>query len=566
MEICSIFLLLGIHFLCLRYLHKFDFYGVGGPRWGAFFLSPLPIIFTYFLLRVFLRPLLTTTLVAGIEIILSFANLQKLSLLNDALSWTDISQFTNYPIVLRYLTAPHLMILALFFLMVGFVIWIEKKVAPPSKKYQLIFLSMALLSYPLVFYSSLPDNYATVANLLKHHLSIRGVDYFVVDWRKNVKLNGLPYHLAQTSGKKVPLSPTAEQLETFQKLIKTNGSTLSRPEKLIYILCESCWHDKTNFSDVFEPLRDRGFKELRAISPTYGGLTVNAAFEMLTGLPSRTNSLRGIIYQEYAAQMGKTAHALPRYLARLGYSTVAIHNHDRNFWHRNIINPKFGFEKFIGLQDMQLDRSTGWWADDAVLYESALKVLQEKKDVPLFLYLTTVYSHGPYEPGKDFGVTDFRKKLTKSIGELSKFVDQVSKLHPDALILVYGDHKPSLNEFFIKSGVLPPDAFDNPNISWDVVGDVPVYIRSADPKKADKVVKLASGLPFFCLIQVFDQEFLQSGVPAFTFSQENQLCLDYQNKKYGFYKKAYPDWLYALSLFNDSKERTTLRLHSLLDF
>lgn len=556
-EAVTFFCLLLIHLLCLRHLQKFDFYGGEGPRWLSFFISPLPVLFLYFLLRVFVRPVLAGTVVAGLEILLSFAHLQKLSLLNEALVWSDISQWANYSIVLHYLRISHSFLILGVGVACIFAVWLDRKVRPLSKPGRLAFLLLSGILYPSVFYSSLSEGESEFARILKHHLWINKIGYFVPDWKKNVKLNGLPYHLVHTSGSRLPKSPTEDQREVFIKLANRNVASFLRPRKVIYVLCESCWHNQNTFVEIFKPLSERGFKEFRAISPVYGGFTANAAFEMMTGLPSRTSSLSGVIYQEYAFKMGKRAHALPRYMAKLGYSTIAVHNHDRNFWHRNIINPKFGFESFIGLQDMKLKKPANGWTDDSLLYESALQVLKEKKDDALFLYLTTVYSHGPYEERDDLGVSDFKRRMTKAIQELTKFVDQVSKSHPDALILVFGDHKPSLNQFFSSSGILTQADFDN-RTSWDRVGDVPVYIRSSDQEKTNRLVKEASGLPFFCVTQKLDREFLQSGVPAFNFTEENKLCSDYQNKGYKFYKTAYPDWIFALSIFSDGDTKSAL--------
>jgi len=564
-EAFSLLFLLGIHFLCLRYFHKFDFYGEEGPRWLAFWISPLPVLFSYFVLRVFFRPIFSTAAVTSLEVILSVAHVSKVAIINEALSWGDIFQTPNYSIVFRYVTFWHLAILTVLIIISLLVFWNERNRVSYPLKARLAFLVLAILLYPVVRVSHFAEGESESSRILRHHLWKNKLAYFFPDWKKDVKLYGLPYHLAHTSGKKIPALPIESELEEFKKLVNKEVSKINRPQTVIYILCESCWHDETHFSEMFSPLRERGFRELRSISPVYGGATANAAFEVMTGLPSRTNSLNGVIYQEYASSMGKRAHALPRHLNNLGFSTVAVHNHDRNFWHRNIINPKFGFERFIGLQDMNYKGPLSGWADDSILFDSALKILKETKGKPLFLYLTTVYTHGPYENGNDSGVTDYRRKLNRTISELAKFVDEAVEIDQDALILVFGDHKPSLNDFYMRAGILPADAFDKIN-QWELVGDVPVYVRSSKKDSVDRIVKSASGLPFFCMSQAMDEEFLGTGVPAFQFSREHKLCSNEDKRQYRTFSRAYPDWLYSLSLFNDKNPSLTLRLHSLLDF
>ncbi|NBX75403.1 MAG: alkaline phosphatase family protein [Proteobacteria bacterium] len=476
-EALSLLFLLGIHFLCLRYLHKFDFYGEEGPRWLAFWISPIPVLFCYFAFRAFFKPIFSTIVVASLELILSVAHVSKVAIINEALSWGDIFQTPNYSIVFRYINAWHLWFLFALIVISLITFLMERPKAPYPLKVRSTFLALAIILYPAVIFSRLAEGESEAARIFRHHLWKNKIFYFFPDWKKDVKLYGLPFHLAHTSGKRIPPLPSESQLEEFKKLVSKELPKLNRPKTIIYILCESCWHDDTHFSKLFSPLKERGFREFRSISPVYGGSTANAAFEVMTGLPSRTNSLNGVIYQEYASSMGKSAHALPRYLNNLGYSTIAIHNHDKKFWHRNIINPKFGFERFLGLQDMDYRGPVTGWADDSILFDSALKILKEKKDKPLFLYLTTVYTHGPYQEGNDSGVTDYRKRLTRTISQVTKFVDDTLKIDPDALILMFGDHKPSLNDFYIKAGILPSEAFDKVN-QWDLIGDVPVYVRS----------------------------------------------------------------------------------------
>ncbi|MFM8269706.1 MAG: LTA synthase family protein [Pseudomonadota bacterium] len=553
-----------VHFICLKFVQGFDFYGDQGPRWLSLVVSCFPVLFFYFASRVLLGPLCAFFLVASIETALNIAHMTKVSILFEALSWADISEPTNLSIITHYLHSWHIGLIIVF--LVGWLVsyQIDKRLIRNSSARRLFYFALALLFFPTVFYThliALPNPLAkSINNLLEKH----GVIGLSPNWVKNVRFVGLPYHLILTSKIKMPEVPTDEHKELFRKISEDNIQNFSRPRKIILVLCESCWFDKNNFSDVFEPLRKRGFGEFRSISPAYGGATPNAAFEVLTGLPAQNETLRGVIYQEYASSIDKKAHALPRHLLDLGYRTIALHNYDKHFWHRHIVNPKFGFEKFVGIQDMEAEWSG--WPEDSILYEHALKALKEHHDEPLFMYLTTVYTHGPYENNRgDLGARDYRTRAAKAIQELSKFVDQVSKVHPDTLFIVYGDHKPALNDYFLKNGVLKEgEPFGSKR--WEPIGDVPIFIRASDPEKVNRVLKAASGLPFFCMSEIIDEEFLRSGVPAFNFSRQEKLCTDYKNKGYGFYKTAYPNWLYALSLFPNQKSKLTLRLHSLLDF
>jgi phosphoglycerol transferase MdoB-like AlkP superfamily enzyme len=72
---------------------------------------------------------------------------------------------------------------------------------------------------------------------------------------------------------------------------------------------------------------------------------------MLTGLPSNSRFLSGIIYQEYASQFKSHSDTIASVLKEKGFITYAAHNYLK-FWHRDIAYKKFGFEQFDGLYEM----------------------------------------------------------------------------------------------------------------------------------------------------------------------------------------------------------------------
>lgn len=73
---------------------------------------------------------------------------------------------------------------------------------------------------------------------------------------------------------------------------------------------------------------------------------------MLTGLPSNSDKISGIIYQEYSDAFKPKVDALPNALKNKGYITFAAHNYQADFWYRNKIYPKFGFDRFDSIINM----------------------------------------------------------------------------------------------------------------------------------------------------------------------------------------------------------------------
>jgi len=299
-------------------------------------------------------------------------------------------------------------------------------------------------------------------------------------------------------------------------------------------------------------------RHLRAVSPSYGGGTINASFELLTGLPAR-GPLGGMIYQEYAEAFSNKAITVAQQLERDGYRSIAIHPYKRNFFQRDVVLPKFGFERFISIEDMSYSGPMRW-ADDLLLYEAALRELSIRPRNNFF-FLTTVYSHGGYKFQSDFGESDYIARLTLSLERLSAFIREVRQHYPDTLILVLADHKPALTRYFYEQGVLPTSEFGwtgerNEDFQFtfdssDVLrGDVPVYISYDDNAREAEFVARANGKPFFCLAEILDDIFVGSGLPAFEHSKKGALCSTFEPSSYRELVREYPSWLYGLSLFD----------------
>jgi hypothetical protein len=537
------------------YSFKYD----GSPyyRFYDIFISFLPVVFLYGLLRILLSTVASAVAASGLTAAIGYANHVKSSLTGEPLSWTDISGTANVSIIGHYVKLPlGLGVAAAGFLAIALFARFEwplllRRIRNNKK----VYIALAGL---LVLASTLRGRSAAdaVAYAGNHFFEALGVNYDVFEWPKNVKRNGLGIHLIHTSLRHMPSKATSAEEVQFKSLGRRGTVRKDRPRTVVLILCESCWHDRNHFRDVFQPLVDRGFIPFRGISPVYGGGTVNSAFEMITGLPAHSDVLTGIIYQEYAPVISDEAHALPNYLAEEGYRTVAMHNNLGKFWNRTVVAPKMGFDEFHDIVDMGV-KPTAEWVDDSVLFQAALREIDSNSGRPLFMHLTTVYTHGGYDRKGDLGESSYRGKLLKSISSLAKFVDELRTRDPDALVVIYGDHKPQLTSYFVREGVFSPSLFQKSgDLDTDflfadeadrsVIGDVPLWIRGADRNKVERFVNSANAKPLFCISTLLDQVFLSSGLPAFTFGQP--ICRDFGKEGYEATVLKYPPWLFSESI------------------
>ncbi len=555
-EIAAPLIALAIQVVLLREMDRFRMRDEGELRFAAILLAASPGVFFYFLLRLISRPVVALLITASATVMLRLAANMKLAMSNDVLTWSDISSTANLSIVAHYFSLQHFVVLAV---LVGVCVLLAYLVPKPKRTAGLAFFHLAALTalFPLAFYPHSHVFGDGVGARLESLAARAGVTYAHWDWLANVRSNGLLVHLVQTSTSGLPDGPDAEELAVLERLSAAPAQPVAPPDNVIVVLCESCWHDEAFFRSSFAVLRDQGFREFRATSPAFGGRTVNASFELLTGLPSK-GALSGVIYQEYAGLLSDAALSYPRSVQQQhGFATTAMHNHVRRFWKRDIVKPKLGFDRFVGIEDMGHSSST--WADDRILYDAA-KAAMAERSARNYLFLTTVFLHGPFPFNGDFGESDYRNRLDLTMDRLASFTGELIGSDEDVVILVVGDHKPAMTRFFYEKGVIPADQFETvgrndsdfrfvQEPAWHLVGDVPGYIYARDPERVEAFLRDAQRRPFYCVAHAVNTAFLGVQLPAYAYAREHGLCREDVVANYADAVTRFPGWLYAASLF-----------------
>lgn len=529
-----------------------------------------PIIALFLIFRILRGSSLFSLLLILVVIFsLNYINSNKIALTGEPISFNDISSGVNLSVGAKYISLLS-MFVAMFSLLVGVIVFkIGSWFITTKAHYRILFLLLVIIS-PFAFFPYINVLFGD-DSLITEKTNILGreydVIYFAWDWPKNEAAHGLPMHLVQTSVRKTVPHATKLEREAFSKNNDTAPLVNQQPKTVIYVLCESCWYNEEQFKQYFQPLLNAGYKTFRATSPVYGGGTANAEFEMLTGLPSNSGVLSGIIYQEYASLIKDNASSLPNALNNKGYLTIAAHDYVGKFWRRDVMYKKFGFNKFITLADMgelpkfySDQRTTGTWPpDDFLLYRSVLNEIENNRDKKMFLHLITMSSHGPYPHDNDLGQGIYTARIKENVSRLIEFTNKLSELEPDAIILVYGDHKPALNRFFYENKVFSSDVFvktgkeDNDflfgkNITPADYGDVPVFIKGGDEDVVKEFISDANGKPFFCVSSIFDRYFVNSGLYSFNYNVQHG-CLSPQPYDYHKMITLTPSWIYSMSLF-----------------
>ena len=205
-----------------------------------------------------------------------------------------------------------------------------------------------------------------------------------------------------------------------------------------------------------------------SLSPVFGGRTSQAEFEALCGVPAY-EELGGVEFNSFS---GSEAWCLPGILHGSGYRASVSNAFKPSFF--NAVNAYHGIgfnEQYYPVEyspasDSYL--STGDVKSETYMFDSDLfaqnrefvrQALDEKDHPPLFNYLLTMYGHLPHTLDKkkrpafirltskyyDSNLERVANQFWYRSQAVAEHVRELTKLDPDALIIIVSDHLPPLN-------------------------------------------------------------------------------------------------------------------------
>lgn len=385
-------------------------------------------------------------------------------------------------------------------------------------------------------------------------------NYVFYNFRENVRQNGILGHLV-LSAETMHLPKSGEHDFYSRQLPPLEQS---HDADIVVVMCESCYSSADDkLVTSMSQLSAQGFAAARAVSPVYGGGTADAEFEALTGLSSL--ALPGIDFQNFSSRYDQHSATLVSELKQAGYLTTGMHNYFGTFYHRADVYPKFGFEQIRFVDKMVWNRKAGW-PKDAAMYDVALAQYRAAaKNQKQMMFLVTVSTHGPFIPnGTDSGIGQYQQRLGLAIDDLLAFsrgLQQAAKQRKRQVILVvFGDHKPSLNEEFVQRQILPKSMFEldqrgtlafKTELSGPeqrLRGDVPLYVWSSHAGQAQAMADELNQKPLFCLPASLAR---QTGHNSRFFNAVAERCTrneDFYTKGL-WWRNVFPEGLYAERLF-----------------
>jgi len=195
----------------------------------------------------------------------------------------------------------------------------------------------------------------------------------------------------------------------------------------------------------------------RMLAQLFGGGTANMEYEALTGFSMADYQPQLSSPYQMLVSKQDTFPSAVGYFEAHGHRALAVHPYFKEFYHRDLVYPVLGFDRFIYDDTMQHDARlpNGRFTSDASAFAETLDQL-DKSDAPLFLNLVTMQNHYPYghEYDEEWPVAapkDVRRQLGPyltglhaSDQALADFVEKLSAMPEKTAVVFYGDHLPAL--------------------------------------------------------------------------------------------------------------------------
>ena len=198
----------------------------------------------------------------------------------------------------------------------------------------------------------------------------------------------------------------------------------------------------------------------KVLTSVYGGGTANTEYEFLTG-----NSLYFLPpgSSPYVQYTGSVQQSLAWKLKELGYQTAAYHPYMPISYRRSSVYPLLGLDAFYSEEDsLPHEEYLRTYVSDRADFKNVIHLYEEREPGrPFFMFNVTMQNHGGYsedEPAVDVTVTPVDKELQtpqmleylslirESDTAFKELTDYFSEAEEDTVILMFGDHQPSMDE------------------------------------------------------------------------------------------------------------------------
>jgi Sulfatase len=189
---------------------------------------------------------------------------------------------------------------------------------------------------------------------------------------------------------------------------------------------------------------------------TYGGGSWVTEFALLTGISTKAFGDMRMFVQ--VLMEGRLKETLPQVLENCGYRTLLLFPMNTGFVSLDRFYRSIGFSEIL---DQRAQGAPTNRERDRFYFKNALDAMDQhfkSSDRPLFVYIQTMASHGPYDsaympevnvpggaPGTSAEMSEYLRRAAMASLDRDYFMGEIKRRFPDEPILVvrYGDHQPS---------------------------------------------------------------------------------------------------------------------------
>lgn len=222
------------------------------------------------------------------------------------------------------------------------------------------------------------------------------------------------------------------------------------PELVIVIQCESFADPVELFADAnlalpaLSAARSDAWQCGNLMVSGFGAYTMRTEYGVIFGRDE--NALGFRCYDPFLTALGEATYGLPAQLKSAGWRSVFVHPHDMRFYGRDRIMPAAGFEELVGEKEFTAPiMGAGRYVSDAAVAEKILE-LAASATKPTLIYGVTIENHGPWAPDdhdKDL-VKSYLRLVARGDSMLEALRAQIRELQRPALLVFFGDHRPSI--------------------------------------------------------------------------------------------------------------------------
>lgn len=469
-----------IFIIILEIYYKMCTFGTPNLKISFYAIIMLLIILYafYFLFLSLLRNTFRANLVFSIIFLILFiVNQMRIFYTSDTLLLTDflflqttgeLANFVDVTFVnaIRYILSPTIIVIVIF----AYLLIISKKqnIELKSRKLNITMFIISITTIAFLFFPFKQlDKF--ILNKVYDYNKVSDYTISVSNTRYYYKYGvvGGMYGKFLESRRYEPNNYDEEGLKYIINNAQKKEGTWGNPN-VIVIFSESFWDlsalEKIKFDkDIisnFHNLQKEG-KLIEMISPSYGGISANVEFEILTGGSLNYFSKGYIPYMQlYNNKLSQNTPSIIKEFKNNGYKSIILNSSSKAMFNCDRVYDFYKVDKRTHLYD-EINLN-GAYVSDKYLTDEIIKYFDNKnKDEKTFYFAITMGGHMPYYEERydeyDFDITEslyskeingtlkaYAEGIYKADQELGRLYDYINTLDENTIIVFFGDHLPHL--------------------------------------------------------------------------------------------------------------------------